>query len=160
MSALEGWVQRHLTKLLLGMLAGGFAILLAELLLTAHVDGIQLVAVVASVTGLILTVAAMFVSGRAGITVAALLLVLSVTGLVGAYEHFEERSGEEAAVPAYVASTPANQVINLRAQDDDDRPARGEEGPEGAPPPLAPLSLSGLSLMAAIVTVGASKPRA
>ena len=173
MSVLESWVQRRLAVLLLGMLAGGFAILLVELLLTDHVNGVQLVAVAASVAGLVLTLAAMVVRGRARYGVAALLLVLSATGLLGAYEHFEERSGEEAAVPSLVASAPANQLIAFHAQDnDDDGPPQSEQGEsgergeregeeaEGTPPPLAPLSLSGLSLMGVIVTLGEGKSRA
>jgi hypothetical protein len=135
MSALEHWIQRHWAALLLWLLAGGFVMVLAELLLAAHTDGVQLVGVVASGVGLLLTLAALAVGRRARYTVAVLLLVLSVTGLLGTLQHFQ-----------------------ARAENDDARSEQRDES-KGVPPPLAPLSLSGLGLMAVIATLGSGKPR-
>ena len=114
MKSLEGLVRRNLIVILLLLLLGGFVMLLAELLLTGHVDGIQLVAVIASAVGAIGVAAGIFVKGTVRHVVAILLLVLTISGLMGARQHFE---------------------------------ATGNE----TPPPLAPLSLSGLALMGAVV---------
>ncbi len=155
MSKLEGWVQRRLAALLLWLLAGGYIMLLAELVITSHLDGVQLVAVGASAIGLVLTLTALAVGRNGRYIIAVLLLILSVTGLLGTYQHYEARAGEgdEAAAPAYVAGAPANQSVALRAQ------AEAEDEGEAVPPPLAPLSLSGLSLMAALATLGLDKAR-
>jgi hypothetical protein len=114
-----------------------------------HTDGIQLVAVVASLSGLILTLAALFVRGRAATTVVIMLLFLSATGLFGAYEHFENRAGERSATQRQL---PAGNQLVAYYQDDQDKPVEGSE--EATPPPLAPLSLAGLSLVAAISVIG------
>lgn len=172
MQAFGRWVQKSFFTLFMLMLAAGFAILLAELLLTNHTDGIQLVAVVAAVAGLIFILAGLFVRGRAATVVAVLLLLLSVTGLIGTFEHLEEGGGEgeRASVPRVEAV--GNQQVSLRLDDDEENEGaeraggeqearEGEEGEsEGNPPPLAPLSLAGLSMMGALGIVGAGKREA
>ena len=172
MQALGRWVQKSFFTLFMLMLAAGFGTLLAELLLTNHTDGIQLVAVVASVAGLVLILAALFVRGRMATGVAVLLLLLSVTGLIGTFEHLE--GGEEAGERASVQRVEAvgNQQVALRLDDDEENEgaerdrggqeaSEGEEGEsEGNPPPLAPLSLAGLSMMGALGIVGAGKREA
>jgi hypothetical protein len=114
MRSLENLVRRNLVVILLVLLLGGFLMLLAELLLTGHVDGIQNVAVIASAIGAIGVAAGIFVKGTVRHVVAILLLVLTLSGLLGVRQHFESTD-------------------------------------DASPPPLAPLSLSGLGLMGAVV---------
>ena len=54
MKSVQTLVQRHVWSLLMLLIAGAFALLLVELIVTEHTDGIQLVAVGASAFGLIL----------------------------------------------------------------------------------------------------------
>jgi hypothetical protein len=159
------FIHRHFYTLLMLMLAGGFAMLVAELLLTEHTDGIQLVAVAASVAGLLLTLAALFVRGRGAMMVAILLLLLSATGVLGAYEHFASAEEESARRQPTEVNT---QQVALRTDSvgDNDAAQENSEGAEAdkeggaegeaAPPPLAPLSLVGLSWIGALAVVGLS----
>ncbi len=141
MQKLQDWLQTRFYSVLMLLLVGGFLTLLAELVITDHLDGIQLVGVVASIAGTVLTLAALFVSSGARKVVAVLLLLLSVSGVMGAYQHYENRSGgEEAMRPASLARV--YQPAGFQLQEDE-----GEEaGGASAPPPLAPLSLAGLML--------------
>lgn len=175
MTSLQAMVRRNLFTILLVFLFGGFAMLLAELLVTNHVDGIQNVANVASLVGGVAILLGFFAKGTFRHLLVLLLLVLSLSGLLGAWEHLESREGGEAGVPATMAarqdgyqtiSNGAGVVVERTLQEDDDEGEeareggeRGErEGGEGAPPPLAPLSLSGLALMGAVVLL--AKPDA
>jgi len=114
MKSLENLARRNLFVILLVLLLGGFLLVLAELLITGHVEGVQNVAVIASAVGAIGVAAGIFVKGTVRHVVAILLLVLTLTGLMGTLQHSA---------------------------------ATGEV----APPPLAPLSLSGLALMGAVL---------
>jgi hypothetical protein len=154
MRTLQRFVERHLYKLIMLLLTAGFAMLFVELLLDGHTDGVKLIGVFAAVLGLLLGLVALFAQGALRYGLMALFLLLSVSGLVGTYEHYEER-GEEAAAPAWIASVPATQrTISLRADE-----TQEGEAEEGTPPPLAPLSLSGLSLMAAVMLLGYKEER-
>jgi hypothetical protein len=118
MHALRSFVQPRFVPLLLLMIAGGYAVILAELMITNHTEGIQLVGVIASALGIVLALVGMFMRGGAATAVAVVLIVLSLSGVGG--------------------------VINHASSDD---------GGETVPPPLAPLSLAGLSLMGAVVVL-------
>lgn len=169
-------LRQHQYTLLMLLLAGGFAVVLGELILYQHWDGVQLVGFLATVAGLLLVLIGMFAGGRLGNAVAVLLVILSLTGVIGAYEHYESSHKEKlAAAPARLesAATAGNQNVALRlAAAPQAAPAEehSEEGEakagsaagenrdeaETPPPPLAPLSLAGLALMGAIVV--AAKP--
>jgi len=172
---LQTMVRRNLFNLLLAFLLGGFGMLLAELLLTNHVGGTQNVAIVASSVGAIAIFLGFWAKGVLRHLLVLLLLALSLSGLLGVREHLEEgREGSETYVPAAVtAARPAGyQRIGSGAgvdvertpqqpdeeHEDDMRDEeyedsmRGEsEDGEAVPPPLAPLSLSGLALMGAVI---------
>lgn len=150
MSRIQTFIQEHFTNLLLLFVAGGFFMLVAELLLTHHTDGIQLVAVIASVAGLLFALVGLFSRGKASMALVVAFLLLSVTGVIGVLEHNEERGDERKAV-ATVRVTRANNVANSRANFQQQPGFRREEG--GTPPPLAPLSLAGLSLIGAVTLV-------
>ena len=158
MASVQKWLQANLSPVFMVFFAGGFVMILVELVITDHLDGTQLVGVVASVVGALLTLAALFVTGRARLIVAGLLVLLSLTGLLGTYEHYEAANGgEEALRPASL--TLANQPVRYALEEEEEEGEAGEaageaEGGEEVPPPLAPLSLAGLSLMAALAIVG------
>jgi len=151
MHIVQNAIQKYFYAVLMMLLAGGFAILLAELLITQHTDGIQLVAVVAASVGLLLVLAAFFVSGRSATTVAVLLLLLSVTGLLGTVQHLTsgDGDGERAIIQRF--ETGGYQPIAFALDDDGDK---------ATPPPLAPLSLAGLSLMGSVIVIGAPRKKA
>ena len=152
MSRIQFFIQKHFTTLLLFFVAGGFVMLVAELLLTGHTKGIQLLAVGASVAGGVLALAGLFSRGKVGMVLVVAFLLLSITGLIGVMEHQEERGGErEATATTQLARTnnTTNTRINFQRQ-----PGFRRGGDSGAPPPLAPLSLAGLSLIGAVTLVG------
>ena len=161
MGSVVRYVHDKFYIIIMVLIAGGFVTLVAELLWTNHTDGIQLVAVFASIAGVLLGVAALFVKGTGRLVVAALFLALSITGLVGAMEHNEAR-GEEGE--AYQRSAPVDShFISYRLDEGEeaDEEGEGREGGEEsgeAVPPLAPLGLSGLALMGATVLVAYSGP--
>lgn len=156
MQGLQEMIRRRVFTLLLLLLAGGFIVLLAELLWTGHTEGIQIVAVIAGITGWVLTGLGAVLKRSAGPVLAAILLLLSLTGLLGTFEHLEE--GEEAvgALPALAAHSGARTVtVAYRADSvQESEPREGREPGKTPPLPLAPLSLAGLSIMAAVVLLG------
>ncbi len=169
MSGLKSFVSRHLYVVLMVLIAGSYLMLSVELLLEGHTEGTQLVGLLASVAGLVMAGVALFVGPAVRNWLAVLFLALSITGLVGTFQHNEDRLEGEAAPPVLMAqSTAANTTIAYSRQEDDDDEAHEEEGYENGredgeggedeAPPLAPLSLSGMSLMAAVVLLGVKKP--
>lgn len=152
MSQIQAFVQKQFTNLLLLFVIGGFLMLVAELLLTGHTRGIQLVAVAASVAGVVLALAGLLTRGKMSNIVAIAFLVLALTGLLGVSEHLEEGGDEQegVAMAQVVRTTNAtNMPINF-SEEDEFRP--GER--KNAPPPLAPLSLAGLSLLGTVTLAG------
>ncbi len=152
MNRIQFFIQQHFTTLLLLFVASGFLMLVAELLLAGHTKGIQLLAVGASVAGGVLAVAGLFSRGKLNRVLIVAFLLLSITGLIGVMEHREERGGERAAtatVQVARANNTANTRVNFQQQ-----PSFRRGGESGAPPPLAPLSLAGLSLIGAVTLVG------
>ncbi len=159
------WVRRNVTAILLLLLAGGFAMVAAELLITAHTEGVQLVGVVASVAGLIVVLLGLIAKGTFRMVLVVVLLLLSVSGLTGAYQHFEAASGREAsistpvvqgadAVNLAISYSPTGDVRSVVPQESGEQGEANERRDRGggaSPPPLAPLSLSGLALMGAVV---------
>jgi predicted lipid-binding transport protein (Tim44 family) len=159
---------------LLLLLAGGYLVILGELVIYQHWDGTQLIGFSATVIGLLAVLLGLFAQGGLRVGLAILLAIISISGLIGTYEHYESRAGEgEAARPPAVqaASSTArtNMMISYRQEGGESGEAgeageagegnaagereggEGGEGGEEVPPPLAPLSLAGLSLMGAAV---------
>lgn len=164
MNTVRTLIQQRYATLMLLLLGVGFAMLLAELWLTGHTEGIQLVAVGASVAGLLLVGMALLVNAKLRTLVALLFLVLSVSGLVGAYEHYEEGHEDEAEMRPRVANVNIAYRNQEGAEDDEHEANEHEEtaseadeheedGEEETPPPLAPLSLAGLSVMGMVATL-------
>ena len=162
MEQIAGWIRKNFPELVLVGAAGGFLMILAELIITDHLEGTQLVAVVASVIGLVVSAVGFLLRGAASRAGAILLVLLSISGLVGAFEHYEE--GQEEAT-ATQHGLPVGQDYRYIDSDEEDEESvsgeegeAGEEGEEGeaAPPPLAPLSLSGLALLGAMAMLARS----
>ncbi|CAN5695025.1 hypothetical protein BH10CHL1_BH10CHL1_03800 [soil metagenome] len=151
MSRIQTLIQQYFTNLLLLFVAGGFLMLVAELLLTGHTRGIQLLAIVASVAGVVFALVGLFSRGKASMALVVAFLLLSVTGVIGVLEHSEERGGEREAV-ATVRLARTNNAANSQVNFQQQPGFRREE--DGTPPPLAPLSLAGLSLIGAVTLVG------
>ncbi len=169
MDHLTQYVRRHFTTLVLLSVLAGFALILVELLVTQHYDGIQLVAPISCGVGILLSATALwFAPGRSAIAV--LLLLLALTGLFGAFEHQEEGGEEEARASTTVVMQVSDEgsespttVSESEAGENEvgeaesiERGERGEgegEEEEGNPPPLAPLSLSGLAFLGALSVI-------
>ena len=84
MSKLQGFLGQHRDTLLLLLLAGGFAVVLGELMLYLHWDGTQLIGFSATVVGLLAVLVGIFVKGTLRTVIGLLLVVLSLSGLLGA----------------------------------------------------------------------------
>lgn len=161
MSKFQGFLNQHRDTILLLLLAGGFAVALGELVLYQHWEGTQLIGFSATVIGLLAVLAGIFVKGTLRTIVGLLLVVLSIAGLLGAREHLGASSGEAMFPrPALVqqGSLSGIQEVAYRpgalAQEGEEEGEAGESGEGGGetvPPPLAPLSLSGLALMGAVI---------
>lgn len=123
------WLQQHFVEVVLLGAGGGFIMLLAELLMGAHTEGIQIVAVASSILGLALVALGFF--GRGALRRGAIygLFFVAFTGLFGVFEHIEEGGAEaEGEYAEYGESEEA----------------------EAVPPVLAPLSLAGVALLAGL----------
>jgi len=166
MAGLQSFTRKHLTTLLLVLLAGGFAVLLAELILYKHFEGLQLVGLFSTIVGLLAALWGLVAKGGTRIALAGVMVLLVVAGLIGVVQHNESEGGDEGARPAAIAAAGANANISLTApgvaQDSDDAPvapgARPRGDSETPPPPLAPLGLSGLALMGAVVLLAKRDP--
>ena len=156
MNKLSTWTKDHFITLILAFTAGGFLFILAELLLERHWGGVQTIAPVSAVLGFVLVLLAL--TGRRGVPVIVLLLLLSITGLFGTVEHFEQRTEEHDGPPE--ASQVALQTVSAPSTSEEGQFAGPPPGEGGAPPWLAPLSLSGLALLGAAGTLAGKNDRA
>jgi hypothetical protein len=99
----------------------------------------------------------LFARGGLRIGLAILLAAISLSGVIGTYQHFESNAEGEAAQPALAQATSATFVeVAYRPSSEfvptqEGEESEGGEGSEETPPPLAPLSLAGLSLMGAAI---------
>ena len=157
MSKFQGFLGQHRDTLLLLLLAGGFVVVLGELVLYQHWDSTQLIGFSATVVGLLAVLVGIFVKGTLRTVIGLLLVVLSLSGLIGAREHLEEGGEAMSPRPALVQQSTlvGAQEIAYRpgalAQEGEEEGEGAEGGGETVPPPLAPLSLSGLALMGAVI---------
>lgn len=147
MKALQDFVQKNLFTLLLLLIAGGFVMLLVELVLMGHTSGTQFVAVVACVAGLIFAIGGLFANGNIRHLLVVLFLLLSISGLYGTLEHTEKREER-------IAETTG---VTITAIGSDEGEELGEElvGEfQTFPPALSPLGLSGFSALGAVALLG------
>ncbi len=151
LTQIQARLRTNLASLLLVFVSAGFLFLLAELLLAGHTEGIQLVAVAASVLGALSGFVGLFARGRLRYVLVVLFLLLSLTGIIGVIEHNEGRfeGKEAAAAPVLVQADSGYTLTAYHADRGEDEGEEGEREGEEAPP-LAPLSLSGLSALGAV----------
>ena len=124
-------LKKRFPEIVLLWSAASFFVLLLELLLTNHTEELQIVGVAAALAG---TVAALAGLGPSALRWAALvvLVFVALAGAAGTLVHWREGAEERAE---YAYEYDEDEVY--------------EEG-EGAPPPLAPLGLSGTALLAGL----------
>lgn len=142
---LQSFVRQRFFPLIMGMLAVGFLLLLGELIGYKHFEGIQWVGTGAVIIGLL--AALLGIGARGGLRkgLIYLFLVLALTGLLGEWEHNEDRLRGESGPQG------AGQQTDVGQGDGDQQSGPGGSE-EGIPPPiLAPLSVSGLCLFGAIM---------
>lgn len=138
MSTFQKFIRNHFIASLLGLTAVGFLVVLADLALAGHFVGIQWVGLFAPILGFLLTIHGILVPSAAR-KLAVAFLVLALLGLFGAYEHHE------------TTMIKTNMTLierQILGQSEENMPVLG-------PPPLAPLSLSGLAIFALLLLLAA-----
>ena len=125
-------LKERFPELVVGMVVGGFALTLVELLLMNHTEKTQTIGVVVTVLGMG-AVALGLVAPKLRKPLLGLLIVVAGSGLFGIYEHLEE------------------------AAEHREKAAREQREPKPGPPPLAPLSVSGLALMGGLGLLAAKR---
>lgn len=136
--SMRGFLRKRFPDLVGLMVLLGFFLLLAELLLTGHTEEAQALAPLFSLVGAGLLLAGLFLPKARQVLALALVLV-SASGVVGLWQHLED-------------GLEAGESPSIRLVDRDGEEVWGWEREEGEnpPPPLAPLSLSGLALLGAL----------
>lgn len=147
MDRLQTAARQRLPQWTLAGVTLGFIVILAELALTGHTQGAQGVGVLASLGGIALTLAALWLPSHRLRAVVVLLAILSLSGLAGVALHAEERA--EGAAKSRAEWATIEETYEGRSGE-----AEAQRPGAGGPPPLAPLSLSGLGLLGALATLG------
>ena len=148
---LQTAARRHLPEWTLVAVGLGFLVVLAELLLTGHTKDEQVLGVAAALLGVGLAVAGLVTRGKPSAWVGMLMLVLSVSGLIGLASHAENRAEGAVGQARFERFERAEQdrleMFGTSGRSEAGRALRPRR--REVPPPLAPLSLSGLALMGA-----------
>ena len=131
--------QARLPQSVLLLAAGGFGLTLLELMLIGHHEKSQVVGLVVCGIGMLMSLLGMVVQGIWRKVVVGVLVLLSLEGVAGTVIH---RIGD----PAKLAEGAA---VQLEPADDPDEEHRA--------PPLAPLSIMGLAVLASMAI--AARPR-
>jgi hypothetical protein len=129
LQSMQTLVRRQFHPLIMSMIAGGFLLLLVELVLYQHYESLQLLGMGAVVIGLIASLLGIGARGSLRTALIVVFLVVSLSGVLGLWFHNVERIGGGARISG------------------------GEESEEGegemSPPVLASLSVSGLCVFGA-----------
>ncbi|MFN8441721.1 MAG: hypothetical protein U0175_13160 [Caldilineaceae bacterium] len=131
MNSIQQFIRNHFIACLLSLVAAGFLVVLGDLVSEHHLNGVQLIGFFATILGFLMTVHGIL-APTASRKLAVAFLVLALFGLLGAYEHHE-------------SATIKGEIVQLEHQLSGDTSAIN---PVSGPPPLAPLSLSGLATFA------------
>jgi len=145
----DGWdtiakrIRQYTTQIFLISIAIGFAFLLVELALIDHIRGTQLIAVVACVLGVGLSLAGLMPRRDVRRAVTILLAALALSGVYGFIEHQQgraERAGEVAEVAPVAGDDVVGEALESFASN---------------PPALAPLALSGFAIFGVLTLLSA-----
>ena len=128
-------LRRESTRLMLLFVAAGFVFLLIELVLIGHTGGTQLIAVIACVLGILISLLGLIPHTTVRRVAIGLFAVLAISGLYGLLEHREERADrpEQANAALQVATLPIQREALEKFMQN--------------PPVLSPLALSGLATL-------------
>ncbi len=139
---LSQMVRGRSTSVLLIFVAAGFALLLGELLMIGHINQIQMVGVVSSAVGLILSLLGFI--PRVGLRriVIGLFVVLALVGLFGVFIHMGGRARRQAQMAS--VQMPEDRLMR-----------RALTSFRRNPPLVPPLALSGLSGLGIVALLGA-----
>lgn len=130
------WLQVRFPEVVGVLVVGGFVMTLGELVLMGHTQKSQLIGVAMSGVGLLAAVLGTVVGHRLRKALIAVLIVVAGSGLFGVYEHYEEaQEHREKALKEQA-------LLAERGEAPDP-----EKSKKHGPPPLAPLSVSGLALL-------------
>jgi hypothetical protein len=132
-------LYKNMPKVLMLAVALGFAGLVVELLGINHGQGGKLPGLVAAIIGTVLGLVGLSESPGLRRILSILFIVLALSGLYGAFVH----SGARGFRAQGAASAQVGEDRTLR---------RAINSFTLFPPPLAPLTLTGLSLMGAVFT--------
>jgi lysylphosphatidylglycerol synthetase-like protein (DUF2156 family) len=135
-------IRNNSTTIYFLVVVVGFAFLLAELVVMGHTNGPRVISVVACVLGILLALAGL-VMGNLRRIFAILFVVLALSGVWGFMAHSNGRNFRQTNTASIDVSTQDRLV------------QRAMRSFSNMPPTLAPLMLTGLSLLGALVTAGA-----
>lgn len=141
MNSIQQFIRNHFIACLLCMIAAGFLMVLGDLVLEHHMNGAQLIGFFSTILGFLMTVHGI-IAPTASRKLAVAFLVLALFGLVGAYEHHQ-------------SATIKTEIVQIEHQLSADTSAIN---PVSGPPPLAPLSLSGLAIFAMLLLLATETP--
>lgn len=136
-------LNKNLSKIVLVALAASFGFLALELILMGHTGGPRVISVIATALGAVLSFVALSPGAGLRRIVAILLVVVGLAGLLGFMSHSGARGFRQQAVTA----APATEDRTVR---------RALSSFGNLPPTLSPLSITGLALLAAAVTLASS----
>ena len=141
MNLIQQFIRNHFIACLLSLIAAGFLMVLGDLTLEHHVNGTQLIGLFSTILGFLMTVHAILAPSAAR-KLAVAFLVLALFGLLGAYEHHETTAVKNEIAQLQHQLSGATEPVN----------------PVSGPPPLAPLSLSGLAIFAMLLLLATETP--
>ncbi|MBO9541451.1 hypothetical protein J7643_12755 [bacterium] len=147
---LSKWLGLHLREVVIVGVVAGFAMVVIELLLMRHTEGKQLIALAGCTAGALFALLGLKAQGKLRAILAAGLLAVAFTGLLGVYFHLThgEEEEEHAALTRLARWAEAQTIAHASEADAPKKDA--EEGEEEHLPPLAPLSVSGLGMLGAL----------
>lgn len=146
------WLQDRFPELVVGLVVGAFALTLGELLLMGHFEGKQIIGLAMSAIAMGALVLGLLLGPRFRKVLVGVLCLVALGGLFGTLEHAEEaQEHREKAERARQERALLNPSQDGEAH---------EEGKTHVPPPLAPLSVSGLALMGGLGLIARKAPRA
>lgn len=160
LGSLQTFVQRRFFTLLMLLLAAGFLLIFGELVLYNHFEGLQIIGTASTVIGAILALVGIGAGANLRRWLAVGFIALSLVGVLGVFEHNEERLGGEEERRPPAAQTTGNQASGESGENEAGEAGEGPEGegPEMPPPPLAPLSLAGFCALGAVALLGRKDP--